>query len=290
MDELAGRLASLFEPTAQGFVNAIDILLVAYVLYRLLKLLRGTRAWRAVVGIGFFAVALYVSEALNLRTLHWILDKATILAPVVLVLLFLPELRQAIEGFAKVGDFPGRLIANDTASTHKVLREIVEAARMMAKTKTGALIVMERNIRLADVARSGVPVTGQVTRQLLEAMFYGSNPLHDGAVIVRDGEILAAGCRLPLSESTHLGDRYHLRHRAGLGISEQSDAVVLIVSEERGQISIAIDGRLESVVNPERLLERLDLEFAPRETAPSNRRRKRADKDEETDPPKAVNQ
>lgn len=240
----------------------IDILLVAFVVFKILQLVRGTRAWRVVLGIGVFVLALFLSDRLGLRTLHWILDKATLLAPVALVILFLPELRQAIEGFAKVGLWSGRLISGETALADQTITELARAAEEMAASQTGALIVIERANRLEDIAANGVPVRAVVSAPLLGAIFYEGNPLHDGAVIVRESEVLAAACRLPLSESARIGNKYHMRHRAGIGISEQSDCVVLIVSEERGSISLAIDGELEVLPNAEKLLTRLREELA----------------------------
>lgn len=245
----------------------IDILLVAFVVFKILQLVRGTRAWRVVLGIGVFILALFLSDRLGLRTLHWILDKATLLAPVALVILFLPELRQAIEGFAKVGLWSGRLISGETALADQTITELSRAAEEMAASQTGALIVIERANRLDDIAANGVPVRAVVSAPLLGAIFYEGNPLHDGAVIVRESEVLAAACRLPLSESVRIGNKYHMRHRAGIGISEQSDCVVLIVSEERGSISLAIDGELEVLPNAEKLLTRLREELAKAQPA-----------------------
>ncbi len=257
MNDVIEQLAVLFEPSWKGLVNVIDILLVAFVIFRLLKLVRGTRAWRVVMGIGVFVVALALSDTLGLRTLHWILDKATLLAPVALVILFLPELRQALDGFARFGIWSDRLIGGESDLADGTLEEIVKAAEELAQSKTGALIVIERSNRLDDVAQTGSPVHGLVTAPLLGAIFYEGNPLHDGAVLIRDKEVLAAACRLPLSESSKIGAQYHMRHRAGLGVSEQSDCVVLIVSEERGSISLAVDGEHEVLRSAEALRNRL---------------------------------
>lgn len=239
----------------------VDVLLVAYLVYRLLKLVRGRRAWNVVVGIGVFVMALVLSEKFGLRTLNWILEKATVLAPVAVVLLFLPELRQAIEGFAKVGSWSGRLIGGDAPLADSTLDEVVKTAEELAETHTGALIVLERGTKLDEVAANGVPVMGTVTAELLGAIFYEGNPLHDGAVLIRDTKVLAAACRLPMSESVQLENKYHMRHRAGLGMSEQADCVVVIVSEERGAVSLAIDGEMIHLKNADELQDRLREEF-----------------------------
>ncbi len=268
MDIVIERLSGLFEPSWRSLINAIDILLVAFLVYRLLLLVRGRRAWNIIIGIGFFSLALLLSDSLQLRTLNWILDKATLLAPVALVLLFLPELRQAIEGFAKFGTWSGRLITGETSLRTVTLEEIVKASVEMAKSSTGALIVIERQTKLEEIASNGVPVKGIVTGELLGTIFYEGNPLHDGAVIITGDQVLAAACRLPLSESNKLGNKYHMRHRAGIGVSEVTDCVVVIVSEERGAISLAIDGVLEHVADGDRLRERLHEEFADIDAKP----------------------
>ncbi|MCB0826556.1 MAG: diadenylate cyclase CdaA [Armatimonadetes bacterium] len=278
------RLAGIFDFETRGIIPIIDILLVAYLVYRLLKLVRGTRAWRVLLGIGVFVIALTLSEKLGFKTLHWILDKATVLAPVALVILLLPELRQAIEGFAKVGLWSGRLIGGEASLEEQTLDEVVKASGELAETNTGALIVLERGNRLDDVASSGVMVHANVKAQLLGAIFYEGNPLHDGAVLIRDGEVLAASCRLPMSESTAIAEKYHMRHRAGIGASEQSDAVVIIISEERGNVALAIDGKLEIMSDQAQLRTRLGEEFSA-EKRQGNRKflgisRKDADKEE----------
>lgn len=253
MEFILSRLGDLFQPSWRGLINAFDVLLVTFLTYRLLKLVRGTRAWRVVLGIGVFVAALALSEFLGLRTLHWLLDKATVLAPVALVILFLPELRQAIDGFARLGLWSGRFIGGELSIEEAVIDQLATAVNQMAQEFTGALIVVERTNQLNDIAANGVPVRADVTAPLLRAIFYEGNPLHDGAALIRGTEVLAAACRLPLSESSRIGDRYHMRHRAGIGITEQSDAVVIIVSEERGTIQLAIDGELSSVTHAEEL-------------------------------------
>lgn len=281
MDSILNRLGILFEPSWRGLVHVIDILLVTYLTYRLLKLVRGTRAWRVVLGLGVFVAALALSEYFGLRTLHWILDKATVLAPVALVILFLPELRQAIDGFARLGLWSGRLIGGESSVEENVIEQIVRSSIEMAEDNTGALIVIERNNHLDDIAGNGVPVHADVTAPLLGAIFYEGNPLHDGAVIVRDKEVLAAACRLPMSESSQIGDKYHMRHRAGIGVSEQSDAVVVIVSEERGSVQLAIDGQLISIADREELAARLRKELIVEKPQRNSRHRKKGNKEEE---------
>jgi len=282
-DEFLRRLSTLGEPWPQAVINILDVLLVAYLIWRLLKLVRGTRAWRILFGVFVFLVALLASDVLGLRTLHWVLDKATLLGPVALVILFLPELRQTIEGFARMGGLSDRLVGSEGAARGTTFEEIAVAAQSMAQSRTGALIVIDRSRQLDAEIRSGVPLHAVVSAPLLQSIFYAGNPLHDGAIIVRQDELVAAACQLPLSDNPAIRAEYHMRHRAGVGVTEHSDAVVVIVSEERGEITVARAGGLTPVKSAEELLEILSAgqtaEDASRRRA--FRRAKRAEAAEE---------
>lgn len=245
----------------QVLINVVDILVVAYVNYRILKLVRGTRAWRVVGGLLIFVGALFLSDFLQLNTLHWLLDKATVLAPVAVVLLLLPEMRQALEGVAKIGLWPERLPGGSTALAADTVEEVVAACTEMSAQAIGALIVLERTTNLDDVAANGVQINAQVSAPLLGAIFYHGNPLHDGAVVIRKDKVLAAAARLPLSESDALESHFHMRHRAAAGISEQADCVVVVVSEERGTISVAMEGVIHPIVSNKELRELLNREL-----------------------------
>ena len=267
--------------TLQAWTDVLDILLVAYVIYRLLKLIRGKRAWRIVIGILVFVAALVISDRVGLNTLHWVFDKAALLAPVALVILFLPELRQAVEGFGKLGVWTERLIAQQRGSATGTLQEITTAVCEMAENRIGALIVIERGTPLREVAENGTPIHGKVTAPLIGAMFYHGNPLHDGAIIVCGDEVVAAACRLPMSESRTLDSHYHMRHRAGIGMSEQSDAVVIIVSEERGEVAVAVAGEMTVMSDETELQEYLDKEL--KDDRPKKRKRRRRKKKAHSD-------
>ena len=232
--------------TAQKVVQIVDVLVVAYIVYRLLLLVRGTRAWRILFGIVVFVLGLWASEALRLNTLHWILDKATLLGPVALAILFLPELRQAIEGLTKFRFFPQGLVTgtSEVDLDQREIEEIVAAVGELAEDHVGALIVVEKDARLEEVAASGTPLGAVVTKTLLLSIFYGENPLHDGAAMIRGERVIAAACRLPLSESSRLDTTLHMRHRAAVGITEATDAISIVVSEERGTVSVAQEGKL----------------------------------------------
>ncbi len=256
----------------EGFTNAIqvlDVLVVAGLIYLLMSVVRGARAWRLIFGICIYFGVWWLSGVLGLQTLHFLLDKALVLGPVALVILFLPELRAALEGFGRFSLLPERLSAGDAVMDIKLLEEIVGAVSELSANKTGALIVIERSRELSEVAETGIMMEAHLSAPLLCALFHGSNPLHDGAVLVRRGKIVAAGCRLPLTEArlpTHL----HLRHAAAVGITEISDALAVVVSEERGVISVALDGRLREEVSPAKLRELLHALF--REGSSARRR------------------
>ena len=260
-----------------GLVSVIDVLLVAYVNYRILKLVRGKRAWRIVVGIFVFVVALVASDYLQLHTLHWMLDKAALLAPVALVILFLPELRQAVEGFGRLGGWTERLISSQLPMESSTVQELCKAIEEMSEHRVGALIAIERSTSLQQIADTGIPVHARVTAPLIGAIFYHGNPLHDGAVVIRGDRVVSAACQLPMSDSDAIPGHYHMRHRAGIGMSENSDAIVLIVSEERGEISVAVEGELTVADSAFDLKELLERELAG-QTREKKRRKKRRPK------------
>jgi diadenylate cyclase len=227
-------------------VNVLDIVLVALLIYRLLLLVRGTRAWRIIVGILGFLLMLFFSQRLGLNTLHWTLEKATYLAPAALVVLFLPELRAAIEGFGRPTQMLGKFVAPPTEerAAAKTIEEIVAAVAELAASRVGALIVIEKESHLDEIIANGVPLNATVSSTLFSTIFYGQGPLHDGAAVIRGETILAAACYLPLTESTKIDPNVHTRHRAAVGVTESYDCICVVVSEERGTISVAKEGRL----------------------------------------------
>jgi diadenylate cyclase len=227
-------------------VNVVDILLVAYLIYRLLMLVRGTQAWRIFVGIITFLLVFWLSGKMGFYTLQWILEKTIYLGPTALVLLFFPELRAVIEGLAPDSSLWSKLVPKDVdeRAEARTVEEIVAAMTELASDSVGALIVVEKRSPLDEYASNGVQLDAKVSAALLESIFFENNPLHDGAVIIRGDSILAAACRLPLSDSKTLDSHVHMRHRAAVGISEVGDCLALVVSEERGTISVATEGDL----------------------------------------------
>jgi len=260
-EKLKAIRTALDDPKVATVLSVVDVLLVAYLIYRLLSMIRGTRAWRILGGVVIFVFALWLSSVLKLNTLHWLLDKATLLAPVALVILLLPELRQALEGFGKLGKFTERLSGVELHTQAKSIEEIVAAVTEMAAARVGALIVLERVGSLDEVIGNGVRLDARVSAPLLNSIFYMGNPLHDGAAVVRGDHVVAAACRLPLSESSKIDSMLHMRHRAAVGVTESVDCMAIVVSEERGVISLATEGRLRRLGSHIELREILNREF-----------------------------
>jgi diadenylate cyclase len=232
-----------------------------------------------VLGIVGFVLLLFVSGKLQLNALNWLLDKATILGPVALVILFLPELRQAIEGLGRLRlgkiQITPRFNTQGLKTEARTVEELVAAVSELASERTGALIVIERGAPLDEIANNGVVVNARVSAPLLGSVFYEGNPLHDGAAVVRGDLIVAAACRLPLSDSNRLSQNVHMRHRAGLGVTEQLDCIAIIVSEERGTISYAKDGRLRKLANSHELRDFLNRELRGEDLEGANDRTRR---------------
>lgn len=262
MGEVWERLRTSPPLSTENLLSLIDILVVAALVYWLLLIVRNARAWKIFMGILFYILVLFLSDVLGLNTLHWILDKATALGPVALVILLLPELRQALEGLGRFGVLPTRLSSMGGATSVRSIDAVVSSATEMAASRTGAIIVFQRQNGLDEIISNGVNVDARVSSPLLNSIFQKGSPLHDGAVVVRGDKIAAAACRLPLSENERLGSQYHMRHRAAVGMSEQTDAVVLVVSEERGQIALAVAGEIIVCHEPKDLYEALTAQLA----------------------------
>ncbi|HMS55667.1 MAG TPA: diadenylate cyclase CdaA [Fimbriimonadaceae bacterium] len=261
MEEILRHLNSLWTLSFKNLINVLDILLVAYVIYRLLSLIRGSRAWRIMGGILIFIVALVASSAFGMESLHWVLDKATLLAPVALVILLLPELRQTLEGFGKLRIWTQ--IAGERSIEPGTIEEIVKAVSYFRGQRIGALIVIELGPPLDSIVSNGIHIDAEVSAPLLESIFYEGNPLHDGAVVIRGDVLVAAACRLPLSDNPRVDAMLHMRHRAALGITEEMDCLAVVVSEERGSIGLARDGHLTIIESPSDLRELLTANLRP---------------------------
>ncbi|MCY0887390.1 MAG: diadenylate cyclase CdaA [Alicyclobacillaceae bacterium] len=224
-------------------LNILDILIVAFVLYRVLLIVRGTRAVQLLKGVIVILIATALSSALHLQALNWLLNKIITVGFFAIPVVFQPELRRALDQLGR-GGFFSFSEHQTTEGVAKTIDEIVFAAVQLAKTRTGALIVVERKTGLSEYVETGTALGARVSSALLLNLFVPNTPLHDGAVMVRGDEILAAGCFLPLTENRELDKQLGTRHRAALGVSEQSDAVSIVVSEETGGISVGVDGSL----------------------------------------------
>lgn len=222
----------------------IDIAIVAYVFYKVIGLIKETRAGQLIRGIILILLATQVSDWIGLYTIHWILRNTMTVGVIALLVVFQPELRRALEHLGRSRFFSNVFISKQEDQPTKTIEEIIKAVQMLAQDKTGALIVIERETKLGDVIDTGIKMDSLVSGELLLNTFIPNTPLHDGAMIIRNNRIMAAGCFLPLTENQNLSNQVGTRHRAGLGITESSDAVVVIVSEETGIISMALNGKL----------------------------------------------
>ncbi len=232
----------------------LDLAAVTLIFYWFLTVVRGTRAVQLVRGIIILWLAsALLSTVFHLETLTWIIRNSGVALLVAIPIIFQPELRRALEQLGRTGTWLNRGLLGGPEHIEAAIDEIAAAASLLARQKHGAIIVMERQTGLQDYADKGVILDSDVSRQLLLNIFYPNTPLHDGAVIIRNGRILAAGTVLPLSDNVIGVPQFGTRHRAALGISEYSDALAIVVSEERGAISLAANGRLVSNLNGERL-------------------------------------
>lgn len=224
--------------------DIIDILIVAVVVYKLLGLIKQTRAEQLFKGVLLLVVATFLSDLFNLHTINWILKGTVALGAVAILVVFQPELRRGLEylGRSKFVNAPFEQM--DKEKGKHITSNIVKAIDSFSRDRVGALIVFERQTNLTDIMESGTIVDAEISDQILGNIFYEGAPLHDGAVIIRDGRVYAAGCVLPLTRNNSISKDLGTRHRAGIGITENSDALTLIVSEETGIISMAEDGQL----------------------------------------------
>lgn len=241
--------------------DIVEILIIAFLLYHILLWFRNTRAWTLMRGLVIVLVFIVIAALTNMTTILWIVKNVTGIAVTALIILLQPELRNALEELGQK-NLVASLVPFDTSRrqterySEKTVNEIVRASQAMAAAKTGALIVLERNTPLRQYERTGIDIDAVVSSQLLINIFEKNTPLHDGAVILRGNRVVSATCYLPLSEN-HMDKDLGTRHRAGVGISEVTDSLTVIVSEETGGISLAYKGKLSRGVTPEALRERL---------------------------------
>lgn len=254
-------LSSLYIPRI-SWSDIIEIIIIAFVIYNVLVWIKNTKAWALLKGIIIVVVFALIAYVLNLKTILWIASKTISVGIIALVIIFQPELRRALEQLGRkrlVTSFInfGERAKNERFSSDTV-NAIVRACYEMGAVYTGALIVIEQDMILDEYERTGIEVDGIVTSQLLINIFEHNTPLHDGAVIVRGDRVVAATCYLPLSDSTNINKALGTRHRAGLGISEVTDSITLIVSEETGKVSVAVGGELIHDIDEDSLRNKLE--------------------------------
>ncbi|WP_295578856.1 diadenylate cyclase CdaA [uncultured Oscillibacter sp.] len=245
--------------------DVLDIAILAFVMYKVFILVQSTKAASLLKGLFVFLAALVLSSAFHLNGINYIMSKMVEWGVLALIILFQPEIRRVLEQMGSrrfIAFFTHAETANPLEQT---IGQTVLACTEMSQTRTGALIVFEREILLDDMVRSGTVLDAAVSSELLKNIFFVKAPMHDGAVIIRRGRVLGAGCMLPLSKNVNLSRDLGMRHRAGIGMSENSDAVVVIVSEETGSISVAIGGMLKRHLKPETLENLLRNELLPQE-------------------------
>ncbi len=237
--------------------DTIDIALVYYVFYRLLLLIKGTRAFQMLIGIGIIVLVLIASQAFEFYTLDWLIHSFWSQIVLAVVILFQPEIRRTL---ARVGERP-LFRSLSTVEGSKFIEETVKAAVSMANKRIGALIVLERDTDLTTIVEMGTELDAKVSKELLVSIFLPYAPIHDGAAIIRGGRIIAAGCFLPLTLSSNISKALGTRHRAAVGLTEEADAVVVVVSEETGEISVVMDGAIEHIADAQALRKTLSNLF-----------------------------
>lgn len=240
-----------------------DILIVSYVIYKLLILIRGTRAVQLLKGIFILAIISAVSTWFDLYTLQWVMNQMFTFGVWAVVIIFQPELRRALEQLGRGKMFGGRVVEQD--ETSRVISELIKAVNYMSHHRTGALIVFERITGLNEYIESGITMDARISSELLINLFVSNTPLHDGAVIIQGRQLSAAACYLPLSENPFISKELGTRHRAAIGISEVCDAISVVVSEETGQVSLAINGQIVRDIKEESLISKLFEELKSQE-------------------------
>ena len=229
-----------------GITDLLDVIIVAYLIYKVIWFVRRTNSYNLAKGVALILIALWLSYIFQLTMINFLLRRTVELGLIALVVLFQPELRRLLERMGR------SLSSKRSASSTEIedaITQTVLACTQMSASHTGALLIFERKEKLNSIMTTGTIINSDISAELIKNLFYNKAPLHDGAVIMRDGRIAAAGCVLPLTQSTNLSKELGMRHRAGIGLSEQSDAVVIIVSEETGDISLAVEGLLKRHLN-----------------------------------------
>ncbi len=245
-ENIVEKIKSFYTGSFSLVFAIIDILIVLFLVYKAIKLLRNTRAWQLLKGIFILVIIMVLSSIFQLKILNYILSSVMVYGGIMLIIIFQPELRRGLEQLGTTNKIKKLFIntKDEESKTKEMIYQVVIAATEMSKTKIGALIVIERDIKIKDIIDTGIYMNSEISPQLLVNIFVPKTPLHDGAVVISDNKIAAASCMLPLSSDQDIARELGTRHRAAIGISKQSDAIAVVVSEETGKISIAKDGTL----------------------------------------------
>ena len=243
-------------PFGISLIDLIDIMIVSVILYQIFVWLKGTAGMQLLRGLLIIFVVYFLAQQFGLRTLNWLMERFVTIILIVIIIVFQPELRRALERIGR-GRFLSRFGISLGTKGSAVVRQLIDAVEKCAQEKIGALIVLERNTGLNEFLESGIKIDAPVSEELLITILTPQTPLHDGAIIIQGDRIAAAGCLLPLSESRLIDRRLGTRHRAAVGMSEQSDSLVIVVSERTGTISVAENGYLQRFLSKELLEERL---------------------------------
>ncbi len=238
--------------------DILDIVIVSYVFYKVILLIRGTRAEQLIKGLAVILIATLLSGQLGLNSINWLLRQLMTVGLIAIPVVFQPELRRGLEQIGRGKLFTrSNFLYKDTKDFEYMFQELIKAIKVLVKKKIGALIVIERETGLNDIIETGIKIDGRISAELLVNIFIPRSPLHDGAIILRGSQVVAAGCFLPLTENPGLSKELGTRHRAALGITEQSDAAAVIISEETGVISLALDGKLTRYLDEKSLKQML---------------------------------
>ncbi|MCD5203263.1 TIGR00159 family protein [Enterococcus casseliflavus] len=244
-------------------VNVLDVIVVWYLVYKLIQLVRGTKAIQLFKGVGLFIVLRFLAGIVGLKTLSWLMDQVITYGVIAAIVIFQPEIRRGLEHLGRSSFF--KTSKNEKRRDEVLVQALDKAVQYMAKRKIGALITIERTTGLEEYIETGIPLDADVTGELLINIFIPNTPLHDGAVILRDDKIAVASAYLPLSESPLIPKEFGTRHRAAVGISEVSDALTIIVSEETGDVSITLNNRMLTELSQQEYLDVLNRELVPEE-------------------------
>jgi len=249
--------------------DIIDVAIVSFIIYQLIMIVRGTRAVQLLKGIFILVVTWAISTWFNLYTLKWLMNQIFTFGIISVMIIFQPELRRALEQLGRGKIFQrSAMLSRDVTDQ---IGEVIKAVNHLARKKIGALIVFERETGLTEYIESGTMLEARISSELLVNLFTPNTPLHDGAVVIRGGQVTAAGCYLPLSENPFISKELGTRHRAAIGLTEVTDAVAIIVSEETGQVSLSVGGMIVRDINEESLISKLFQELTPRQAVVKRR-------------------